>query len=117
VSGRSRDVDAVVDLDVEVTHDDSFERHRSVATSDNQSSLPKQYSMACGGSLVDRAELSRYHLRLPFRIERDAENGVAPIAQELEYGQSPLRRFIASSQLLDDDVGRSFALRTPAIHE
>lgn len=73
--------------------------------------------MTRGGSLVDRAELSRYHLRLPFRIKRDAEDGVTPIAQELEHGQRSLRRFISSSQLFDDDVWRSFALRTPAIHE
>ena len=72
--------------------------------------------MARRRSLVDRAELSSNHLCLPFRIKRDAEDSVTPIAQELKYGQCSLRGFIASSQRFDDDVWRSFALRTPAIH-
>jgi hypothetical protein len=72
--------------------------------------------MARRRSLVDRAELSRNHLCLPFRIKRDAEDGVTPIAQELNYGQCSLRGVIARSQRLDDDVWSSFALRTSAIH-
>ena len=67
-------------------------------------------------SLVDRPKLSRNNLCLPFRIQRYAEDGVTPIAQELEYGQCSLRGFIASSQRFDDYVWSGFALRTPAIH-
>ena len=72
--------------------------------------------MARSRSQVDRAKLSRNHLCLPFWIKRDAEDGVAPIAQELEYGQCSLRGFIASSKRFDDDVWSGFALRTLAIH-
>jgi hypothetical protein len=67
-------------------------------------------------SLANRAELSRNHLSLPFRIKRDAEDGFALITQELQYGHRSLGSFIASSQGFDDDVGSSFALRTPADH-
>jgi hypothetical protein len=68
------------------------------------------------GSLANRAELSRNHLCLPFRIKRDAEDGFALITQELQYGHRSLGSFIASSQGFDDNVGSSFALRTPADH-
>ena len=68
------------------------------------------------GSLANRAELSRNHLCLPFRIKRDAEDGFALITQELQYGHRSLGSFIASSQSFDDNVGCSFALRTPADH-
>jgi hypothetical protein len=67
-------------------------------------------------SLANRAELSRNHLCLPFRIKRDAEDGFALITQELQYGHRSLGSFIASSQGFDDNVGSSFALRTPADH-
>jgi hypothetical protein len=72
--------------------------------------------MARRRSRVDRAKLSRNHLCLPFWIKRDAEDGAAPIAQELEYGQCSLRGFIASSERFDDYVWRRFAFRTLAIH-
>jgi hypothetical protein len=56
-------------------------------------------------SLANRAELSRNHLCLPFRIKRDAEDGFALITQELQYGHRSLGSFIASSQGFDDNVG------------
>jgi hypothetical protein len=68
------------------------------------------------GSLANRAELSRNHLCLPFRIKRDAEDGFALITQELQYGHRSLGSFIASSQRFNGNVGDSFALRTLATH-
>jgi hypothetical protein len=56
-------------------------------------------------------------LRLPFRVERDAKNRFALIAQELQNWQRSRRSFIASSQRFDDNVWSSFALRTLANHD
>ena len=55
------------------------------------------------GSLPHRAELACNDLRLPFGIKRDAEDGLALVAQELQDRQSSLGRFIASAQGLKPD--------------
>jgi hypothetical protein len=68
------------------------------------------------GSLPHRAELACNDLRLPFGIKRDAEDGLALVAQELQDRQSSLGRFIASAQGLNNNVGSSFALRALANH-
>ena len=67
-------------------------------------------------SLPRRAKLSCHHLRLSFRVERNAKDRFALIAQELQNGQRSLRSFIASSQRFDDNVRGCFALRTFATH-
>lgn len=72
--------------------------------------------MARGRTVPDRAQLSCDHLRLPFGVERDAENCFALITYKLHSGNRPLRRFIASPERFDEDVWCSFALRTLANH-
>ena len=61
-------------------------------------------------------ELSRDDLRLPFRVECNAENGLTLIAHELQDGHRSLGNFIASPQRLNDNVWSSIALRTFADH-
>ena len=73
-------------------------------------------SMARGRTLPDRTKLSRDHLCLPFRVERDPEDCFALIAQELQNRQRSLRSFIACSQVLNDNVGNGLTLRTFATH-
>jgi len=56
------------------------------------------------------------HLRLPFGVERDAENGFALVAQELQSWQRSLRTLIASSERFDEQVWSGFALWTLTNH-
>jgi len=58
--------------------------------------------MARGRTLPDSAKLPCNHLCLPFRVERDAKDRFALIAQELQDGQGSLCSFIACSQVLND---------------
>lgn len=68
------------------------------------------------GSLPHGAELACNDLRLPVGIKRDAEDGLALVAQELQDRQSSLGRFIAGTQGLNNDVGSSVALWALANH-
>ena len=72
--------------------------------------------MAGRRPLPHRAELSRYYLRLPFGIKRDAEDSFALITQELQNRQCSLGILVASSQRFDNNVWSSFALWTLANH-
>ena len=71
---------------------------------------------ARGRSFSHRSQLSSHDLRMPLRIECNAQDRAAMVTNELKYGHCPWRVLITGTELDDEYVRDCIAVGALAVH-